>query len=407
MSQFDFSIIKYLRQRKFLSCEQLAQRCNVSRQTVANIERGKYVPSLPVLQALARELEIHHDELVGYCLRRDTEIINPTIFSVSGADKKGLYYNLGDTALAYIELPEGYGYNLKKYQIQDIYVVQGQMTMKCCTADRVVAAGEFVSCNGVDCLVSAKSGPVKLVIVSIPNTNSVSVRISTVAKPAPESLFLFKKLTDDCSDSKKPFYNFSVIKDLRYALGLSIEDLAQASSLSVATVMAIEQNQRCPSLLTLKQISECCNIHLDELMQLAGKGYCSVFASGRETFTGIAAGSGESVDLHVNSMRHRNYRMGCLINGTDHTVNVPVENVFIADEKFIFVIDGKQTMTIGEDDYKLASGQGILFDGRAAHCYSISPGTSSFAVFSVRQESLYRNPADNGAGNLFRFGDVM
>lgn len=55
--------IKLLRKIKKLSQEELAERCNVSRQTINAIENGKYDPSLVLAFALADILETSVDEL--------------------------------------------------------------------------------------------------------------------------------------------------------------------------------------------------------------------------------------------------------------------------------------------------------------------------------------------------------
>jgi len=55
--------IKSLRKMKKLSQEELAERCNVSRQTINAIENDKYDPSLVLAFALANTLEITVDEL--------------------------------------------------------------------------------------------------------------------------------------------------------------------------------------------------------------------------------------------------------------------------------------------------------------------------------------------------------
>lgn len=55
--------IKSLRKMKKLSQEELAERCNVSRQTINAIENDKYDPSLVLAFALANILEITVDEL--------------------------------------------------------------------------------------------------------------------------------------------------------------------------------------------------------------------------------------------------------------------------------------------------------------------------------------------------------
>lgn len=58
--------IRELRRSASLSQAQLAERVNVSRQTINSIEVGRYIPSLPLAIALARLFnraveEVFHD----------------------------------------------------------------------------------------------------------------------------------------------------------------------------------------------------------------------------------------------------------------------------------------------------------------------------------------------------------
>lgn len=62
--------IKELRKLKKLSQEDLANACEVSRQTINAIENNKYDPSLTLAFCLAEILEVSVDELFSYENRR-------------------------------------------------------------------------------------------------------------------------------------------------------------------------------------------------------------------------------------------------------------------------------------------------------------------------------------------------
>lgn len=57
--------IQTFRKKKYLSQEELAERCKVSRQSVTKWEAGESVPSLEKLITLAEIYDISLDELVG------------------------------------------------------------------------------------------------------------------------------------------------------------------------------------------------------------------------------------------------------------------------------------------------------------------------------------------------------
>ncbi|MBS7531848.1 helix-turn-helix transcriptional regulator [Hazenella sp. IB182353] len=55
--------IRSLRKSRHLSQEALAERCDVTRETINRIENGKYEPSFKLLQRFASELGITLEDL--------------------------------------------------------------------------------------------------------------------------------------------------------------------------------------------------------------------------------------------------------------------------------------------------------------------------------------------------------
>lgn len=57
--------LRLLRKQKFLSQEDLAEKCQVSRQAIAKWESGESVPTVEKLVCLANLYDVSIDELVG------------------------------------------------------------------------------------------------------------------------------------------------------------------------------------------------------------------------------------------------------------------------------------------------------------------------------------------------------
>jgi putative transcriptional regulator len=55
--------VREFRQRQGMTQEDLAQAAGVSRQSIISIERGRYVPSLPLALTMARIFRCRADEL--------------------------------------------------------------------------------------------------------------------------------------------------------------------------------------------------------------------------------------------------------------------------------------------------------------------------------------------------------
>ena len=58
-------IVRILRKKNFLSQEELAEKCQVSRQAIAKWESGESVPTIEKLIYLANLYDVSLDELVG------------------------------------------------------------------------------------------------------------------------------------------------------------------------------------------------------------------------------------------------------------------------------------------------------------------------------------------------------
>ncbi len=61
--RFVKNVVRELRAARGLSQGELAEAMNVSRQTINSIEKGRYVPSLPLALALARYFETSVEEM--------------------------------------------------------------------------------------------------------------------------------------------------------------------------------------------------------------------------------------------------------------------------------------------------------------------------------------------------------
>lgn len=407
MSEYDFSIIQFLRQRYFMSRQQLAEKCGVSRQTISNIEQGRFVPSLPVIMQICSSLDLKYGELISYCRRMPTRLIEGESVVLPDNAGRAILYSLSDKALAYIELNAGVAYVLKKYQVQCIYVIEGTVSISCSCCENEAVAGDMVTLEGVGCRIEVKNGPARIVAMSLPGTNKASQLMFAGKKTGVNRFFNFNETTVGKGQDELREFDFSIIRDLRKARGFIQDDFLARCSLTSQTLQAIERNDRCPGLPTLDLIADALDIDLVDMLELARRGSCQVGQTRLTSFGGKGGDRG-NVEMALNQMRFDKYRMGYLSNGTGQEVEVPSENVYIAQEEFVFVINGKQSVTIGETEYNLKAGQGLLFDGRGVHSYKVSQGNESFAIFTLKQDALYNGPVDQkSGGTLYKFGDVL
>ncbi len=407
MAVFDFSIIKYLRRQKSLSRDKLAKLCDVSRQTIANIENGKFVPSMPVVMALTEALDVSYPDLITYAKRHQTQTVKPCLFDFDSNMGNCWFYELPGMAVAYLEVETGFSYYMNKCFIQHFFLIEGGVSLDCNSTNCSISEGKFITCRGANGKFTVIDGPARIVILIVPYDNNVAKLVSQ-----PEFLLpgnYFQKKVDKymlLSPCKRRF-DFSTLRMLRTTMGYSLEMFARESTVTVATISGIEQNKRCPSLITLNMLTDCLGVDLIEFLKFAFKGGCE-----RGNVKNVKMNSldsqGKTHELNLMQSLADQFRVGYLKNETDRSLNVPVKNVYISEKKFIFVIKGSETIFIDDQKYHLSQGQGLMFDGRGQHHYQVSGNHESFALFSLHIDSNRTNAfPDEPIGNLFKFGDFV
>jgi len=89
-------------------------------------------------------------------------------------------------------------------------------------------------------------------------------------------------------------------------------------------------------------------------------------------------------------------------------VTVSEEEMFVVEEKFIFSIGDKLVVNVCDKAYELAPGQGLVFDGRCPNSFLVGPNNQSFAILSLRPDTLYDASIDDDSKThiIFKFGDL-
>ena len=405
MSIFDFSIIKYLRRQKSLSRENLAKLCDVSRQTIANIENGKFVPSMPVIMALTEALDVSYPDLIAYAKRHATDVVKPSIYNFGSGNGRCFYYKLPDVSLAYLEVEEGFSYYLNNYFIQHFFVIEGNVKLDCNSHCCNASVGRFMTCRGTNGKFTVVGGPARIVIIIVPYDNQVARIIAQPESIMPENYFQQEPDKNIALSPCKRRFDFSALRTLRASLDYSLENLARESTVTVATISGIEQNKRCPSLITLNMLTSCLGVDLIEFLKFAYKSGCEGGVTRVVSMSSVDE-KNKPQDMDLIQGKADNLRIGYLTNDSNQQLNVPVKNVYVAEKKFIFTLKGSETIYIDDQKYLIPQGQGLFFDGRGEHHFQVSGNHESFAVFTLHKKSAeYKAFPDDPIENLFKFGD--
>ena len=92
MNNFDFTVIKSLRQKMDLTAEQLAEKAGIARLTVAKIECGKGNPTVETLAALSGVFGMTPSEFIRLAEKKNIEEAIPMPFPVEGVSGTTLCY---------------------------------------------------------------------------------------------------------------------------------------------------------------------------------------------------------------------------------------------------------------------------------------------------------------------------
>lgn len=157
------------------------------------------------------------------------------------------------------------------------------------------------------------------------------------------------------------------VRLLRQALGMTLNDLAGAASISTGMLSKIENGQTSPSLATLQGLAGALNIPLGS--------FFTTFDEKRDA-TYVKAGQGLTIERRGSSKGHQYQLLG-------HGVRSPVqvEPYLITLDKdsdafpifqhegteFIYMLKGRITYAHGDQTYLLEPGDSLFFDAGAAH----------------------------------------
>jgi transcriptional regulator with XRE-family HTH domain len=89
---FDFSVIRTLRKKHGLTIEELAQKAQLTRLTVAKMEMGKGNPTMDTVEALARVFQLASSELIRMAEKEKAELAAIKDFQSPGIEGKNLCF---------------------------------------------------------------------------------------------------------------------------------------------------------------------------------------------------------------------------------------------------------------------------------------------------------------------------
>lgn len=157
------------------------------------------------------------------------------------------------------------------------------------------------------------------------------------------------------------------VRKLRQAKNLTVTDLSNASSVSLAMISKIENGQTSASLNTLERIATALSASISSLF---------VQYEEHRDVSFVPAGSGLEIERRGTRAGHHYQLLG---HGVRGEVDLEPYLVTLSDTsdkfpwfqhsgvEFIHVLSGKMTYRIGDELYPLAAGDSLFFDPMSMH----------------------------------------
>jgi transcriptional regulator with XRE-family HTH domain len=160
-------------------------------------------------------------------------------------------------------------------------------------------------------------------------------------------------------------YNFKILRVLRNRLNLTLEQLAERSGLTYATVAALENNKAQPSLKTLSAIAGALEISTSSLVRLAESRQVQRRRSKFEHAPEL-----DHASQGLEKCRIARYAQGKLIRISAEAGDcVHVMGIHEDVLEFCYVLSGCVSLVIDGTPHDLCADDTMLFDGLLDHAY--------------------------------------
>lgn len=159
--------------------------------------------------------------------------------------------------------------------------------------------------------------------------------------------------------SDPSFMDFSVLRDVRKQAGMTLDELAKRSHLSIASLSKLERNQSMVSVDTLFRIAKVFGLSASDLLSLAESRTAHIkkisrYQSGPFDFEKL---SWQGVDLFHASARIGTSLQHPEAHGDEHEI--------------CWVRSGRVHIAFTHEEHTLSPGEAIKFDAVLPHTYEI------------------------------------
>ncbi len=154
------------------------------------------------------------------------------------------------------------------------------------------------------------------------------------------------------------------IKALRTEQGMTLTELGEKVALSVSYLSQIERDKTTPSLSTLMDIAKALNVGLRYFFETEAEAAYVVRADeGQADFAPDSSTVCLRLVPEVGSSKIEAFRVVLQPHTSPHQL-AP-----FTGEEFSFVVSGKLTLSVGDEQFVLDAGDSIHYDALQPHCW--------------------------------------
>ncbi len=163
-------------------------------------------------------------------------------------------------------------------------------------------------------------------------------------------------------------FDFSVIREIRKAKGLTIENVSQQSGVSISVISKLERNQTIAELETLFRISRVFGLNTTDLLSLAES----------RTAHGTKAKVYKSGDFDFSTISYANAQ--CFHGYAPKGGRVSRPEMHHDDYEICWVLKGKICITLPHETHILGPGDAVQFDAILTHTYESLENTELLII---------------------------
>ncbi|MEX0331774.1 MAG: helix-turn-helix domain-containing protein [Puniceicoccaceae bacterium] len=152
-------------------------------------------------------------------------------------------------------------------------------------------------------------------------------------------------------------FDFSILREIRKREGLTLEETAQRSGLSIAVISRLERNQTSAELETLYKLGRVFGMSATDLLGLAESRMAHLKADEQYRSDGF----------HFRVTRYANH--ACFYGEADAGARIHKPEIHHDDHETCWIIEGRVRVELPHETVELSAGQSLQFDAIQEHSY--------------------------------------